>query len=417
MSLCSIKKRTKAGVLKLSPRLITRMYFNRKTRRKYTPEYWASNFEEMVQLAEQIETISYDDIQKKRWFEDLEKPWQESLPKSAIIEINNNCNIDCLMCKTSLSVRKKGIMKEEVLEVALKRLKEMGYESFGLHTIGDPLANPRLEAFFKVFRKHEVTVGLTSNGLLLHRHIKTMIDYMDICSMIRFSIDGASKEVYEKIRAGGIWERLIENLELAKKHLVPRGYKIQIVNVVSQDNYHEIGRHFEFFRKYLLNPYADFSLGVINSLSPDNRYFDQVKIFREHIYSHAPCGMVANLKPYVFVDGRVSLCCRDYEGSLVIGDIHKQTLPEIFSNNPKLEKLRNAHASGDLKDYPLCSTCYIVDPRIKLVFTYLYRSLLFHHPKASGEFYQEKMIRFREIFSQKSNFRTPYEELLSSVRN
>ena len=57
--------------------------------------------------------------------------------------------------------------------------------------------------------------SISTNGLMLEKHIDTLIEYVDVCSSIRFSIDGVKKETYEKIRFGGKWEDLIRNLDLA----------------------------------------------------------------------------------------------------------------------------------------------------------------------------------------------------------
>ena len=54
------------------------------------------------------------------------------------------------------------------------------------------------------------------------------------------SIDGASKETYEKLRLGGNWEKINQNLkcisELKKKH----NFRFILHFVVQKDNYHEM---------------------------------------------------------------------------------------------------------------------------------------------------------------------------------
>ena len=55
---------------------------------------------------------------------------------------------------------------------------------------------------------------LSSNCLLVERHLDTIFEYRDIITKFRPSIDAASKEVYERIRVGGKWEDLHRNLHL-----------------------------------------------------------------------------------------------------------------------------------------------------------------------------------------------------------
>ena len=52
-----------------------------------------------------------------------------------------------------------------------------------------------------------------------------------MCPNIKFSIDGASKRTYEKIRHKGKWDDLIKNLELSNKYLKKYNLKIYRLSV------------------------------------------------------------------------------------------------------------------------------------------------------------------------------------------
>ena len=41
--------------------------------------------------------------------------------------------------------------------------------------------------------------GISTNGLMLDKHVDTLAEYFDTCSNIRFSIDGVKKETYENL--------------------------------------------------------------------------------------------------------------------------------------------------------------------------------------------------------------------------
>ena len=166
--------------------------------------------------------------------------------------------------------------------------------------------------------------SLSTNGLMLEKHIDTLIEYVDICSSIRFSIDGVKKETYEKIRFGGKWEDLIRNLDLAKKELPKIGYELMIDLVITKDNFSELGEFVTFFKKYVRKPYIQILFNFMNSLSPSNDYFLSNNVLQKHTHINSFCNMVAKNTPYILVDGRVSVCCRDYDGSLVIGSINNE---------------------------------------------------------------------------------------------
>lgn len=326
-------------------------------------------------------------------------PGAPSSIRNAVIEINNTCNIDCLMCMTSLSTRKKGRMDAGTLELAVDRATEIGTREVELHTIGDPLANPRIADVLAVLRRHRVRTGIKTNGLLLHRHVDALLEYMDVCSSISFSIDGATAGTYERIRAGGKWAELLENLDLARTRLKPRGFRVRACMVVSRDNVHEIGLYIERFRAYVTDPAEDLTFSFVNSLSPDNKYFSATNLFPIHTYSTGPCSLVARPVPHTLVDGRVSVCCRDYDGSLVVGDIHQNSLGEIFRGDT-MRAMQHAHASRDLSAYPLCATCFNVDRRVDSAFGELLAYLLFRFPDQPAEFYQARAIACIEMFQR-----------------
>jgi radical SAM protein with 4Fe4S-binding SPASM domain len=54
-------------------------------------------------------------------------------------------------------------------------------------------------------------------------------------------------------------------------------------------------------------------------------------------------------------DGRVVACCLDHSGQITLGDISKQTLPEII-NSPEAVYIKEGFAQHELR-HPFCQTC------------------------------------------------------------
>ena len=178
----------------------------------------------------------------------------------------------------------------------------------------------------------------------------------------------------------------------------------------SQDNIHEIGKHIVSFKKYVKNPYLNLHYNTIDSLCPDNTYYDELKMFPNHTWVQTPCFAVADPNPYILRDGRVSVCCRDYDGGMILGDIRSNSLDEIMQSK-ELKNLRNAHENNKLTDYPLCSSCYVSDDRLIEVFRNLVKFLIYKNPSASAEFYQEKINRFVEAYQTKNISSLEFEKL------
>ena len=391
--------------LKKNYPFLIKKYRNYKISKRFNQNYWLKKQNTLIKTVEDIKNKSFD--------ETLPKNFSEYKIKydRATLEINNTCNLDCIMCKTSLSTRKKGRMDSETLNIALERLKEAGVTHVSLHTIGDPLANPRLKEVFTELRKYNIKCSISTNGLLLYKHIDTLKEFMDICSSIRFSIDGVKKKTYEKIRVKGKWEDLISNLELCNDKLRTIGFSTDINMTVSKDNYKEIGEFVVFFKKYISYPFLDFSFYFVNSLCPDNIYFNNANIMPEHTYTNKMCHQVSGKVPYILIDGKVSVCCRDYNGELAIGDINNSSLNEIRKSK-KLKLLQKAHKNGNLDNYNLCNTCFIIDHRISKVFSDGMQYFLFMNPNQNANYFQNKANKLINFLRNKELSKNKFSEIL-----
>jgi radical SAM protein with 4Fe4S-binding SPASM domain len=58
----------------------------------------------------------------------------------------------------------------------------------------------------------------------------------------------------------------------------------------------------------------------------------------------------------VLWDGRVSLCCFDGDGDVILGDLNTQTLQEVYNGGEAL-RYREAHAGGNRQTLKLCKDC------------------------------------------------------------
>ena len=359
-----------------------------------------------IDLVKSFNNESFFDFQKRNFFKK-----KDTDSNVGILEINNSCNINCVMCDTKSSSRKKKLMNVDMADKYVAEMQKKGITSVLLHTIGDPLANTKLKDYLKILRKYKMQAGLSTNGLMLDKHLETLEEYIDVCSNIRFSIDGVKKETYEKIRFGGIFEKLIENLDIAEKKLKKIGYEFSIDLVITKDNFNELGEFIVFFSKYVNAPYKNIHLNFMNSLSPNNDYFLSNNVISEHTSKNFYCGFASSLIPYVLVDGRVSACCRDYDGSLVIDDLNKNKLNDM-KNSKGFKNLQNAHMEeGDkINDYELCKSCYVVDSRISEIWKNTITLLLYKYPRESAKFYQN-FFNESLIFLKNINY-SNYEKLI-----
>jgi uncharacterized Fe-S cluster-containing radical SAM superfamily protein len=332
----------------------------------------------------------------------------------AEIEINRNCNIDCVMCNTSMSTRPSFNMDLELFEHTVKYAKSDGKGHTALHTIGEPLMNKNLPDYFAIARKNGVQIRLSTNGLILHKHLDFLIQNADMITEVRFSIDGASQETYEKIRCGGKWDRLIPNMEEFRERTRTNNpfRQVRISSIVSTDVQHELGHHLKFWSRYV--PMEMIELNLVSGLSPNNSYFLTRSILKKHIMPWPPCYMLFGSALHILNDGRVTACCRDYNGDLVYGNIKDSTPRELLNCDNVLE-LRRQHLENRIPKNSLCASCYFVNPVVTQSFHLFVKSLV-HRFKDDWDVprMQSRFDEFFAIFTDKIPNRREFATL---VRN
>ncbi|AFM24423.1 putative Fe-S oxidoreductase [Desulfomonile tiedjei DSM 6799] len=350
-------------IKKIVPRPVKeRFYFTRWYRyyARYNTRKQA-NLNRIADIIESLENLNLREYLKQTVpLGDPTKPIP--VPREIVLEINNTCNIDCAMCRTSLSTRPKGLMDPDLFESITDKLSKLRINISSLHTIGEPLANRNLADYLKILRKKKLRVGfLSSNFLLGEKQLDTIFEFRDVIVSIRPSIDAASKPTYEKIRCGGKWEQFQRSLlAFSKRNAASSSpFPVSVHSIVSQDNFHELA-FIPLVFSYLTGP-ENFSFGFINSLAPQNEYFLE-KNYLDDFSLNMPCHQLWG-GFHILRDGSISACCRDYHGELIFGTVHEDL--ESAYNNSILGKMRNASFEGLAQELPpACNTCYLVDPRL-----------------------------------------------------
>lgn len=289
------------------------------------------------------------------------------------VEINSNCNLNCVMCNTQLSKRKQNNMNLDLFERILDEFKRIKKTSFSIHSIGEPLINPLLEDYFKIAKKYKIPINLSTNGQVLDEKIDLICRYHEIIDSIRFSVDGAVKETYEKIRKPGKFEKLVENLTLFKSVNHDGKYikNVYMGSIANMDTLKELAYHLHFYSQFI--PMKNIALTLMNGKSPDNSYFFDRSLMKRHIVPLAPCDQL-NGAMHFLNDGSISVCSVDYYGDLVIGNFNENK-PEEIINSEKAVELRRQHNERKIPENHYCATCFGIDKKVVEYF-FLFQKVL-----------------------------------------
>jgi MoaA/NifB/PqqE/SkfB family radical SAM enzyme len=149
------------------------------------------------------------------------------------------CNLRCIMCPWTgfrHDVR-KGIMTGETWAMLRPYLSEV--RSIDFTGGGEPLLQPHLIDWMAEAKSAGCEIGFLTNGLLLNR--ETARRTVDIgIDWIGFSVDGATKEVYENIRHGSNFNRICENIAAIDSLRVGKVPLTMINFVIMPSNRHQI---------------------------------------------------------------------------------------------------------------------------------------------------------------------------------
>lgn len=150
------------------------------------------------------------------------------------------CNLRCVMCPW-VEIRSKaanrGLMTEEIWAAIRPHLKDVA--SVDLTGGGEPLLQPNLARWMAEASAAGCETGILTNGLLLNR--ETVEKLMDAgWDWLCVSMDGATQELYEKIRKGSDYRIVTENLARVGKLRKNGKPKTMITFVLMNINFHEV---------------------------------------------------------------------------------------------------------------------------------------------------------------------------------
>lgn len=172
----------------------------------------------------------------------------KSKPRNLMAVLSNKCNLACIMCR---AIRNKW----EFPQNRLQEIKDLfPYLERILWQGGEILLLPYFKDILKEALKYpNIKQAILTNFQLADDEIINLIVKNDV--ELRISIDGVEKNIYEKIRRGGSFKRLIDNINLLndvrRKNYTQMSLNLSVV--VMRENYDKLVDFVEFAHKYNFN--------------------------------------------------------------------------------------------------------------------------------------------------------------------
>ncbi len=292
------------------------------------------------------------------------------------------CNLRCIMCPLSKGLkRKQGVLKFHDFK---KIYDEITPSYVNLTGIGEPLLNPDIFKIIRYAAKRGSILKLDTNATLLDdKNADNLLSSRP--SIVSVSIDGINKESFEKIRKGGKFETVIENLKrlIQKRNHTNSNTKIHTNFVLQKSNIQDIPKFIKFLDSLhvdSINGDISLPLGANNNLDNRKVSINQINLLKtelkkiktnaslniEHIYEFLDCGGDISRKtqkfcfypwyyPSITWDGNVVPCCYVCDNEIVFGNALEDGFMKVW-NNQKTRNFRKALAAGRRG---ICKECFI----------------------------------------------------------
>lgn len=269
-------------------------------------------------------------------------------PFKVTVEITNACNSDCIMCPRQSMTRPVKNMDFELYKKIIDDCGKIGVKIIQPFNFGEPLMHNRLGEFIRYAKEHTRSrVQISTNAALLTNE-KAMEILDSGLDRINIDIDGITKGTYESVRKNLDFEIVIQNtkefIELKKR------LNINIFITVSIINMNETSGEIEEFKKYW-RPRVDRVLDV--------KYNTWIGSVRERIEVgrgfNCPCKMLWD-QMVILQDGKVALCCLDYDGRVIIGNMQNESILDVWNGKPH-NALRQKQIEHRFDEIPTCRAC------------------------------------------------------------
>lgn len=273
------------------------------------------------------------------------------------------------MCPYPKMTRKKGYMGKKMLYQLIDESAANGTKEMWLYMYGEPMLDQGLGEKIKYAKQKGIPITyLSTNGSLLDEKKAQMI-FDSGLDRITISFDGTTKETYEKVRVNLNFEKTLQNTETLLKLKKEKGLKKPEITlqIIKMNN---TNREIKAFVNKWKN-YAD-----VLDIKQVHDFAGQVEIetnkgnwavgLDKHDLPRLPCAWLW-YKAIVLQNGDVVICCFDYDGKVIVGNIKDTSMKEIW-NSPKMKAIRRLHLKRDFGKIPLCNNCTAyqdIDPKIR----------------------------------------------------
>lgn len=265
--------------------------------------------------------------------------------KEITIEVTNRCGAKCIMCPREKMKQNLEVMPFDVYKKTVDDAFSCGVELIDLCGYGDVFLDRNLMEKVKYTKeinpKSKVYISTTGNAMIEKYH-EQILEYVDI---LKLSIYGVTKEIYENVMGGIKFEKSYQNINsFLSKDKTKKVFTIGNF-ILMQENKHQMQEWIDYWEPKLSEVYV---------WKPHN-YVDGRSYRKIDKISQKTCGRPLEGPLNIAVNGKAHVCCFDYNKEMIVGDIKTQKISEIL-NSEEMKSIQLKHKENNFKDL-ICEKC------------------------------------------------------------
>jgi len=280
------------------------------------------------------------------------------LPPMMILDVTNLCNLKCVHCPQPALAASPGyrpaFMRMDHFEKIMENIERTG-EPILVRLVGDgePLLHPDITAMIR--RAAAIpcaVVNLTTNGLAMRPKMADQILDAGV-RLVDFSIDALTKPVYQKVRLGGSYEKLMRNIfYFLEKNGKGAGRAKTMVSFITQDeNAEESGKFREFW-----SPLVDYVMvRSLHSAAGRVKTAESAGRNQAALLDRYPCPHLWKRLTVDF-EGNIKFCAHDWGRDTVLGHMDSTDPVTVWAGG-NLGKIRAQHLANRFDAHHLCAGC------------------------------------------------------------
>lgn len=302
--------------------------------------------------------------QQSARYKEYRRKWKDN-PKNFIIndaplhldiEPTNACNLECPMCPRTVLLKDEnknsefhiGSMGMETFKRIIDEAVDIGVYSVKLNWLGEPLVHSNIVDMVAYAKeKGIIDVMFNTNGVLLTENISRRLIEAGLDKLF-FSFDSPLKEKYEQIRVGAKFEDTLNNIIRFVKIRTEMGRispLTRVSMVLMESNKGEYDEYVKIFKDIVD------TVAYVEYREPIGHETEETKVYEQGF----ACSQLWQ-RMFIAWDGEVVPCCVDSQREMVMGNIQKDSIKDIW-NNQIYSNIRKLHKNGMFSKADLCRKC------------------------------------------------------------